>query len=1181
MKKTLAFYISGILASTIPASAIVIAGWDSWDDSPNGAGSDTYDATVVYGVSAQAVGTDRGGIGWGPWANTTFNNGASGDGTWGTALGDVAPSTSTTSSLDATGLRNSTESGELTITITNTSGSALELASFHFDGYETRSKAPGDWTLSILEGSAVSEGLVASGVLPISEDVLMPEGGFDIDLSGLTDTTFEDGETIIFELAFTGGEGDGTGGQNSMIDNVAVMAASPELSTIPVDTIDHVRDNIGSATSQVAEYNTGSSNRVGGAGSATGRFIDNAILGFNLPTLGSFSEISGAEFYVTLTGTAVVDASMPDRNFSTDLYLFNAGVTPSELAPVDVLWNTDGLDERGNVSLLMGAFATPETEIGLRLMASLDAARLEDFYNEDGTPTQNTIWFRMNLDNRSTITTRYEYALDGAELMILPEDPDISRPFDLVIGAVNFRDDYYRSSWFGRFQIIDAETIQNGLGYFWTGAASDASSMFLWSYDFNQWVWTADTVYPYVYMVGDESWTYAFEDPDYGMLLWNYNSNQWVEHNTGWKYPFTDDEMAQRLADTVANAPHPRILLSLDDLPTLRENIAEGWLAEAYSLLKRTADQRKTNFGNSFDFTFSATVGRRMQDTIATFALVGYIEDDDTYLQTAIDFTLHQIRTYSYDEFANNNPGSPPLSLGDVVHGLAIAYDWLYPHMTTSERSEIHTALETLGDMLYTVVNNRYTGTSDVADSSNHNAVGNGGLGMGALALGDKPAWLAQAIRQVRRYLDVSSDAEGWNFEGRSYFNYGGWGGFPFASAISELEGPDLFAEQPKYNSVAVDYLLRQMPPYAAATGTAATMPFIMRSRNEVGLWTWLNGNGKDGNATFGAGGAGITFLPYTLLWADPDLQPLHPMDADLPLDKVFPGDRALFRDGWDPMDAVVTFTAGWARHPGHRVRSDNSFNFYALGERFAISPADAQTRMEVLNSLVMVDEPRRNRDAQEFRHGATFDTVETDEHFAYVKSDATESPVYYLEPDGWRGPEKRKVTHAMRHLLFARSPEGLAEPYMLIVDDLTARAESAEFSWLFQTEAQNTPTLGESGSSFQVTGRFYGNMLDAQFLAPDGLSNERLSHEGRDEIKGRWSDERINNTLTTISTSTSGKSVRFIVLLRAHEAGTNPPDYTFSGTETNGQLVVELSDGTTDTITINGDDISFSRVAP
>ena len=398
---------------------------------------------------------------------------------------------------------------------------------------------------------------------------------------------------------------------------------------------------------------------------------------------------------------------------------------------------------------------------------------------------------------------------------------------------------------------------------------------------------------------------------------------------------------------------------------------------------------------------------------------------------------------------------------------------------------------------------------------------------------------------------------------------------------MDHLGGPDLFAEYPKYDRVAVDYFLRQMPPYTSTSGIAAAFPFIMRSQDEVGLWLWLDVTGIDGNRSYGSAGSDISFLPYTLLWADPALQPLAPMEADLPLDKVFPSDRALFRDGWDPMDSVLTFTTGWTRHSGHRMRSDNSFNFYSLGELFSISPSDAQTRMEVLHSLVMVDEPRRSRNASEFPYGATFETVSTDENFAYVKSNATNSVVYYLEADGWNSPDKRKVTEAVRHLLFARSPAGLSEPYILVVDDLTARAESAQFSWLFQTAADNSVDLGTSGNTFQVSGKNHGNLLDVEFLAPDGLSNGILSHEGRDEIKGRWSDERINNTLTTINTSINGKSVRFIALLRAHEAGTAAPTYSFTGTDTDGQITVFLSDGTTDTITINGDAITFSRASP
>ncbi|HSH09303.1 MAG TPA: DNRLRE domain-containing protein, partial [Oceanipulchritudo sp.] len=764
--------------------------------------------------------------------------------------------------------------------------------------------------------------------------------------------------------------------------------------------------------------------------------------------------------------------------------------------------------------------------------------------------------------------------------VVLPDDPDFVPPFDQVVGAANFRADYYDSSWFGRFQYGNGHIARNGLGYFWTGAVKEDTSMFLWFWDLDQWVWTSASVYPYMYLYGDQEWIYMYTEPELGVYLWLYSTSRWVQHeHPGWEYPLTEEEMTARMLANIASAPHPRILLSLDDIPALREKVTQDWLQDAYLKLKIDANSQIQ--GSSFAIPYSATIGRRMQDTISTHALIGYMEDDVSMIRKAIDYTLYQIRTFTPDELENNNPGSPHLGLGDVIHAIAIAYDWLYPHLTPSEEAEIRASLELLGAMQYENVQNTYNGTDPFGDSSNHNAVGNGGLGLAAIALGDQPVWIEQAIRQIRRYMEFSTDAEGWNFEGRSYFGYGGWGAFPFASALEKLGGPDLFAEQPKYDTVAVDYFLRQMPPYRSTSGIAAAFPFITRSQDQIGMWLWLHVNGVNGNRSYGSAGSDISFLPYTLIWADPTLESLSPIGAGLPLDKVFPSDRALFRDGWDPLDSVVTFTTGWTMHSGHRVRSDNSFNFYSLGEQFSISPSDAQTRMEVLHSLVMVDEPRRTRNAAEYPHGAKFQTVSTDADFAYIKSDATTSCVYYLEADGWTSPDKRKVDEAIRHLLFARSPAGLKEPYILVVDDLTARAESAQFSWLFQTDAGNTVDLGTSGNTFQIIGENLGNLLDVEFLAPAGLANGILSHEGRDEIKGRWSDERIASTLTTINTSIVGKSVRFIALLRAHEAGTEAPAYTFSGTETDGQITVVLSDGTTDTITINGGELTFSRVAP
>lgn len=845
----------------------------------------------------------------------------------------------------------------------------------------------------------------------------------------------------------------------------------------------------------------------------------------------------------------------------------------------------NGLDEEKVIalgSIPVPATAAPEqvsymSEELLAFIQSDTNGLITLILRREDTNGPHNLWFSSKEDAAGSVGT------DSAPTLVvtLEEGATLIKPFNEIVGATNFRDDYYDSGWFGRFQFDAASGIvRNGLGRLWAGEVREENNIFLWSWELDQWIWTAASVYPYVYLLANGEWAYVLSSPAFGTYVWTYGNSLWMDFtDTGWEYPFTTSEILASLNETIAATEHPRILFSLEDVPALREKVGEGWLASGYARMRLAADQRLA--GNDFNISYSATLGRKMQDIISSMALVGYIEDNSQYFRYAIDFTLHQLRRFTLEELEFNNAGSPHLGLGDVTHAIAVAYDWLYPEMTADERAEMRSKLEELATLQYENVRILYNGSSSFNDSSNHNAVANGGLGLAAIALGDRPEWIEDAVRQIRRYMEYSSDEAGWNFEGTSYFGYGGWGAFPFASAVQRLNGPDLFAEFPKYDTVAVDYFLRQMPPYTSVSGIAAAMPFIMRNRDEVGMWLWLHVNGEGGNQTYGSAGSDISFWPYTLIWADPDLEPSPPMGSDLPLDKVFPSDRVLFRDGWDPMDAVVTLTAGWTVHSGHRERKDNSFNFYALGERFAISPNDAQTRMEVLQNLVMVDEPRRSRDANEYPYGARFETVETSEDFAFVKSDATESVVYYLEPNGWTSPENRKVTNAVRSLLFARSPEGLNQPYVLIVDDLTARAESAKFSWLLQTAPANTVDLGDSGDRFNIRGAVNGNRMWVNFLAPDNLSNEILSHEGRDEIKGRWSDALINSRIRTVSTSTTGKSVRFIVLLRAYEATALAPSYSFTGTEMDGQITVTLADGTVDTITLSGDDISYSRVSP
>ena len=221
-----------LLAGSLPVSGDVIVGWDAWVDE----GGDTYNATFLNGATGVAVGTadtSGGHPGWANWGGSaTHNWGASIDGTWGT-ITDSPPTTDVSASTAAVGLLNKTPSGEMTFTVVNTSGVSLDLEGFHFDGFRARTAAPENWSLSILAGSGVTLGLVSSGTVVTDPDSpFLDRGDYDIDLTSLADRTLANGETVIFELAFTGGSGAAAGGNNTMIDNIAITAlVVPEPST--------------------------------------------------------------------------------------------------------------------------------------------------------------------------------------------------------------------------------------------------------------------------------------------------------------------------------------------------------------------------------------------------------------------------------------------------------------------------------------------------------------------------------------------------------------------------------------------------------------------------------------------------------------------------------------------------------------------------------------------------------------------------------------------------------------------------------------------------------------------------------------------------------------------------------------------------------------------------------------
>lgn len=202
-----------------PEYGTLIAGWDTWDS-----GATPTASVTAAGIAASAVTTTE-GINW----HTTDERGASADGDWGTFAGAPAADTSVADTDNQNlELSNATSGGTITFTITNNGTEDIELDGFHFDAYAFRPKAARAYELSVASGD------ISNGVIYTSSDdeITSVSGAWDNNahddishsLLGLTDNVLEVGGTVDFLLAFSSGAGDGTGGHDLWVDNVAITA---------------------------------------------------------------------------------------------------------------------------------------------------------------------------------------------------------------------------------------------------------------------------------------------------------------------------------------------------------------------------------------------------------------------------------------------------------------------------------------------------------------------------------------------------------------------------------------------------------------------------------------------------------------------------------------------------------------------------------------------------------------------------------------------------------------------------------------------------------------------------------------------------------------------------------------------------------------------------------------------
>ncbi|HSU55544.1 MAG TPA: heparinase II/III family protein [Candidatus Dormibacteraeota bacterium] len=373
---------------------------------------------------------------------------------------------------------------------------------------------------------------------------------------------------------------------------------------------------------------------------------------------------------------------------------------------------------------------------------------------------------------------------------------------------------------------------------------------------------------------------------------------------------------------------HPRLLVSATGFARLAKTDDakfKSWRAD----LKKQADQILSAPPSKYEIPDGLRLletSRRVVNRVYTLGLMYRLEADSRYAERAwkeLEAAAH---------FQDWNPRHF-LDTAEMTHAFAIGYDWLYDAWSDEQRQTLRQAIVEKG---FKPALPLYRGhKSWTVMRHNWNQVCNGGLGMGALAIGDAEPTVADEILQSALEslpLAMSEFApEGAWKEGPGYWNYATMYNVVFLAALETALGKDFgLSETPGFGQTGFFPLYLTSPlgrtfNYADGGDKAIHAPQLFwlarKFKQPVFAWSEIHSQGAN---------------PLDLLWYQPDL--VGPNQANLPLNRYFRAAEVVsMRSAWEePKALFVGFKAG-SNKANHSHLDLGSFVFDAVGVRWAV----------------------------------------------------------------------------------------------------------------------------------------------------------------------------------------------------------------------------------------------------
>ncbi|ULL18845.1 DUF4962 domain-containing protein [Paenibacillus sp. H1-7] len=387
------------------------------------------------------------------------------------------------------------------------------------------------------------------------------------------------------------------------------------------------------------------------------------------------------------------------------------------------------------------------------------------------------------------------------------------------------------------------------------------------------------------------------------------------------------------------NQQHPRLFITSDRVAALQNQIqTDATLAKWYGDLRKSADTVVATPVGQYDLPD----GRRMESAkdarpfIERTALMYLLSGETKYAQRAVD---EMMKAASIPDWNDQNEF---LNTSELTAGMAIGYDWLYDYLTPQQRDLVRTAIRDKGLSKAVAAHNAnawWVSLSDNEKISNWNAVCNGGILLGALAIGDEEEAIAgdiaaKSLRSLEDFILLEFNPDGGWSEGPGYWRYTVEYLVTYMSSLQTALGKTYgHSETPGFYKTAyfINYVLS--PKGAFNFGDSSS--FKVRAPELFWMAKQLNNPDVAGLRMLLMQEAKQAGGVYDMIWYDPNLVNLN---VSIPLDMYFRNtELAAFRSKWNDTSAYFAGIMGGKGNSSHAHSDVGNFVFEAEGVQWAI----------------------------------------------------------------------------------------------------------------------------------------------------------------------------------------------------------------------------------------------------